>query len=307
MLVNPVLDSLTTRKNQIAREKIRFREGVPVFSIIEISVVAACNRRCPFCPVSSGTYYKDLGQSGVMKDKQYEKLIADLEDIDYSGMILFSGESEPLLHKKLPTLICETKLKLSSSRIEVNTNGDLLSVDKLKRLFSAGLDTLSVSLYDGPEQIEKFEEMKNQAELSAEQVILRRRYLQDGNYGIHMTNRGGLIETQLFQDLASESEVEAHKNQKFPLDHICYYPFYMLAVDVGGNATICSHDWAKKYVVGNFMETHIFDIWKGLRFNAARKKLGACDRTLPSCKTCNALGGLIGAESFEEWSKTLSD
>lgn len=306
MLINPVLESLTKRKNQIAREKIRFREGVPVFSIIEISVVAACNRRCPFCPVSSGTYYKDLGQSGVMRSEQYGKIISDLEDIDYSGMILFSGESEPLLHKKLPTLISETKLKLPSSRIEVNTNGDLLSVDKLKRLFSAGLDTLSVSLYDGPDQIEKFEEMTNQAELSSEQVILRRRYLQDGNYGIHMTNRGGLVETGSFQDLEIESEVPAPKDQKFPLNHVCYYPFYMLAVDVGGNTTICSHDWAKKYVVGNFMETHIFDIWKGLRFNTARKKLGVCDRTLPCCSTCDALGDLIGAESFKEWGKTLS-
>jgi len=306
MSVNQIIDSTTNRKNRIAREKIRFRDGVPLFSIIEISIVAACNRRCPFCPVSSGSYYKDLGLSGVMKDKQYEKLISDLEDIGYSGMILFSGESEPLLHKRLNTLISKTKIQLPSTRIEVNTNGDLLSLDKLKRLFDAGLDTLSISLYDGADQIPKFETLRDRAGLNAEQVILRRRYLQDGNFGINMTNRGGLVETEMFQRSEPEVGARPDKGQKFPLKQVCYYPFYMLTVDVGGNTTICSHDWAKKYVVGNFMETHIFDIWKGTRFDAARKKLAACDRTLPSCATCDALGDLIGAESFQEWGRIIS-
>jgi radical SAM protein with 4Fe4S-binding SPASM domain len=78
----------------------------------------------------------------------------------------------------------------------------------------------------------------------------------------------------------------------------------MLTVDVGANVTICSHDWAKNYVVGNFSKTHIFDIWKGSRFDLARRKLSKCDRSLPSCRECNAIGDLIGKESFDAWLKT---
>ena len=75
----------------------------------------------------------------------------------------------------------------------------------------------------------------------------------------------------------------------------------MLTVDVGANVTICSHDWAKHYVVGNFATTHIFDIWIGERFDIARRTLARCDRSLPSCQQCNAIGDLIGGKSFKRW------
>ena len=110
----PIIDSTTKRKNAIAAARLKTRDGIPIFSIIEISVVAACNRRCPFCPVSDD-YYKQLGLSGVMKLPLYEKLLNDLRSIEYSGMILFSGESEPLLHRRLDRLIAKTKLRVHSS------------------------------------------------------------------------------------------------------------------------------------------------------------------------------------------------
>ncbi len=298
MPISQIIDSTTKRKNQIAASRLSLRRGIPIFSIIEISVVAACNRRCPFCPVSSGNYYKSLGLSGVMKQALYEKLVNDLTDIDYAGMILFSGESEPLLHKKLDKLIQKTKIKLPRSRIEVNSNGDLLTKTKLTRLFDSGLDTLSISLYDGPEQIEEFESLRDSAGLDSSQVLLRRRYYADGNYGINMTNRGGLVDSESFQRLEGEA---AEAPKVFPRKQVCYYPFYMLTVDVGANVTICSHDWAKNYIVGNFAKEHIFDVWNSGRFDVARKKLARCDRSLASCRDCDALGDLIGRESFDEW------
>ena len=297
MLRSPIIDSTTKRKNKIAAARLTTRNGIPLFSIVEISVVAACNRRCPFCPVSDD-YYKQLGLSGVMKMPIYEKLLADLKSISYSGMILFSGESEPLLHKRLDRLILRTKSFLPNCQIEVNTNGDLLTTEKLDTLFRSGLDTISISMYDGPHQIAEFSKLRDEVNLTSSQVLLRRRYYEDGNYGINMTNRGGLVNSNAFLD---DSVSRDHISQHFPINQECYYPFYMLTVDVGANVTICSHDWAKKYVVGNFSETHIFQIWKGLRFTNARKSLAKCDRSLPSCQNCNAIGDLIGRESFDEW------
>jgi radical SAM protein with 4Fe4S-binding SPASM domain len=297
MLRAPIIDSTTKRKNAIAAARLSDRDGIPIFSIVEISVVAACNRRCPFCPVSDD-YYKKLGLSGVMKLPLYEKLLSDLSSIDYSGMILFSGESEPLLHKRLDRLINSTKLFLPNCQIEVNSNGDLLTVRKLAKLFESGLDTISISMYDGPHQIDEFSTLRDQVGLTDSQVLLRRRYFEDGNFGINMTNRGGLVDSDAFQ---LPSNNVPHSKQEFPINQECYYPFYMLTVDVGGNVTICSHDWAKKYVVGNFGDDHIFDIWIGQRFDRARRNLSKCDRTLPSCQKCNAIGDLIGKSSFDKW------
>jgi hypothetical protein len=296
----PIIDSTTKRKNAIAAARLTTKTGIPVFSIVEISVVAACNRRCSFCPVSDD-YYKKVGLSGVMKQSLYEKILQDLKSIDYSGMILFSGESEPLLHKRLDRLISRTKQMLPNTQIEVNSNGDLLTTTKLKSLFSAGLDTLSISMYDGPQQIVEFSRLRDEADLQPSQVLLRRRYFEDGNYGINMTNRGGLVDSDAFRVAPNSESTKAKLT--FPISQECYYPFYMLTVDVGANVTICSHDWAKRYVVGNFARDHIFKIWTDTRFDTARRNLAKCDRSLPSCRECNAIGDLIGKDSFIKWVK----
>jgi organic radical activating enzyme len=214
----PIIDSTTKRKNAIAAARLTTKTGIPVFSIVEISVVAACNRRCSFCPVSDD-YYKKVGLSGVMKQSLYEKLLEDLKSIDYSGMILFSGESEPLLHKRLDRLISRTKQMLPNTQIEVNSNGDLLTTLKLKSLFSAGLDTLSISMYDGPQQIAEFSLLREEAGLKPSQVLLRRRYFEDGNYGINMTNRGGLVDSDAFQVVSNSEPTKA--KLKFPISQEC--------------------------------------------------------------------------------------
>ena len=45
--------------------------------------------------------------------------------------------------------------------------------EKLLKLFEIGLTQISVSLYDGPHQIEKFKKLQKEAGLSDEQFDLR--------------------------------------------------------------------------------------------------------------------------------------
>ena len=97
----------------------------------------------------------------------------DLEQLDYSGTILYSGFCEPFLHKQLDQLIILSKKYCKKARVECVTNGDLVTVEKLRWLFDAGLDTLLISMYDGPEQEGHFRELSDQAGLREEQVILR--------------------------------------------------------------------------------------------------------------------------------------
>ena len=137
-------------------------------------------------------------------------------------MILFSGESEPLLHKRLDRLIRLTKSTLPQSQIEVNTNGDLLTLEKLKTLFDSGLDTISISMYDGSHQIKQFSMLRDEARLTSEQVLLRRRYFKDGNYGINMTNRGGLVDSDAFGPSNKDSpqmEVRISLSNKSVITH----------------------------------------------------------------------------------------
>ena len=112
----------------------------------------------------------------------YEKIMKDLASHKWQGGIVFSAFGEPMLHKNVLGLIKLTKKYLPDSILDIVTNGDQLKPKKVKSLFKAGLDVLKVSLYDGPEQIEIFDNMRKKIGVGKNKFILRHRYDKDENF-----------------------------------------------------------------------------------------------------------------------------
>ena len=52
------IDPSTKRKDNIVKQKLVEIDGVPLFSIVELNIIAGCTRSCEFCPVSQGFYKK---------------------------------------------------------------------------------------------------------------------------------------------------------------------------------------------------------------------------------------------------------
>lgn len=289
------IDKSTDRKKQIVKDKLTLIDGVPVFSIIEFNITGSCNRSCSFCPVSNPDVYTKTNDG--LDTLLFEKIVKDLQEIKYEGKILFSAFSEPLLHKKVEDLISIAKQYLPNIRLEIVSNGDLLTVKKLKKLFEAGLDTINISMYDGSHQIEHFNNMVAEANVSKDGVVLRRRYFENGNYGITISNRVGLVDSNEYRD---ENEEDINE---LPLKSPCFYPFYMILVDYNGDVLLCPHDWNKTLRFGNLKNEKLFDIWRGKVLNSIRKKLSSADRNFGACKNCDVLGTVIGKDSFEAWNK----
>ena len=82
-----------------------------------------------------------------------DKLYKDLKKINYNGSIALCGYGEPLLHKDI-IYITEKLSKVAN--IEIVTNGDVLNPKMLKKLYDAKAGRCLISMYDGPEQIDKF-------------------------------------------------------------------------------------------------------------------------------------------------------
>ena len=289
------IDQSTNRKNSIVKNRLTIKNGTPLFSIVEFNIYGTCNRNCSFCPVSNPNVYtkKHEGMDSVL----FEKIVKDLQEIEYEGKILFSAFSEPLLHKEIERLIFLAKHYLPKSRVEIVSNGDLLTAKKLKELYAAGLDTINVSMYDGAHQIDYFESMKKEAQVPDGTLLTRRRYYENGNYGITISNRVGLVDSNEFRDEEEEAIVE------LPLKQPCYYPFYMILIDYNGDVLLCPHDWKKTLKFGNLHKEKLFTIWQGKALNGIRKRLSRSDRNFGACKNCDVLGTVIGKESFEAWNK----
>jgi radical SAM protein with 4Fe4S-binding SPASM domain len=292
---NRFIDPSTKRKEKIVKDKLSFYNDIVLPSIIEFNIFGNCNRDCSFCPVSNPKVYTKKNEG--ISVEFFSKIINDLKEIEYSGKILFSAFSEPLLHKRIENLISTAKKNLPNIRIEIVSNGDLLTSKKLKKLYEAGLDTISISMYDGKHQIKFFNDMVVEANVPKELIVLRRRYYEDGNYGITISNRVGLIDSNEFRDENENSILE------LPLKQVCYYPFYMILIDYDGEVLLCPHDWNKTLKFGNLKQKTFFDIWNGKALTGIRKRLSSSDRNFGACKDCDVLGTVIGKDSFEAWDK----
>lgn len=288
-----IIDKNIIRKEEIVKSRIQYYNyknfEIPLMSVVEISNSGLCNRKCSFCPRSDPNY-PDINE--FLSGKTHTKIFSELSELNYNGMVIYSGFVEPLLHKKIYENIAEAKKFLPNSQIEIITNGDVLNIKRIKKLFESGLSTLLISVYDGPKEEERFYELCKDADLKQHQFIIRNRYLpSEENFGLNLSNRSGLLKDALYS-------VQPLKNS---LKTKCNYPAYNFFIDYNGDVLMCSHDWGKKYILGNVEKEKIIDIWGNEKFDRARKKLLNKDRNFTPCNKCDVSGELIGSEHAKKW------
>lgn len=262
----------------------------PFFSLIEFNLSGLCNRTCIFCPRVDPKVYPNVNEH--IPIELYEKIMMELAEVEYDGMILYSAFGEPLLYKNIESLLKMSKRYCPNVRNETVTDGDFVTPDKLRALFDAGLDTLLISLYDGPEQVEKFQTMIDEVGLSESQVILRKRWLPpEEHYGITLSNRAGMVEIP---------QVGVGKLSE-PLKQPCFYPFYQVLVDYDGAVLLCPHDWGKKLIVGNVNDNSIHELWNNRVMRRVRQNMAGSDRNFAPCDSCDVDGTLMGRSHFDGW------
>ncbi len=288
------LDKNIKRKSKIVSDTLQFIEGskIPLPSVVEISDSGTCNRSCVFCPRSDPAWIKEFDNKEFIKKELHEKICKELSQYNYSGIVVYSGFNEPLLNKACFENIARTRKYLPNAKIELITNGDVLNLTRIKKLFSSGLSTLLISVYDGPEDMDKFQNLCKEANLDENQFVIRKRYLPpEKDYGITMSNRGGLM----------ENAVHSISSLKKSIKEPCYYPSYNFFIDYNGDVLMCSHDWGKKNILGNLNNDTILNIWMSENAKKSRFNLANADREFSPCNVCDVKGSLIGASHAKAW------
>ena len=275
------------RKKPILDREPQFFNNVPIPSWIELSLIDACNRSCNFCPkfdesIAPNTY-------NIMENSLIEKLCKDLKKINFEGAFCLCGYGEPLLHKNYLNIVN----KLSEvGPVEIITNGDPLNNKSLKKLYESNASRLLISLYDGPEQLEKFKKMIKEENIPEDFVILRDRWYSDKiDFGVKLTNRTGTIKIG--------NQPEVNFKQK------CYYTAYQVLIDWNGDVFLCPQDWQRRVSMGNIMQKEFFDIWDGKMLKKYRKNLLTGNRTLNPCNSCNADGTVYGENHYKAWKNLI--
>ena len=251
-------------------------------SSVDITTIDLCNRDCVFCPRHDPNVYPN--RNLYMTATGADIIGKRLADIDYSGTIAISGFGENLLNPEIVGVIKSLRDNNPKAYIECNTNGDPLTAELAQDLFVAGLNVLNVNMYDGPEQVQKFDEiLKN---IPSDNYKYRVHW-DSKDYGIIFNNRSGMI-----QWVNDTDDLEKVKHSQ------CFYPFYKLYVDWNGDVLFCANDWGRVRVVGNLMQQPVREVWMSKEMQKVRMRLSKGNRNFNPCNKCNVKGTLVGEKSF---------
>lgn len=129
-------------------EKAVMSEGdTPTFCIlprrVQIEVTTRCNLRCPMCTHRTLAVHRDMTHSDFA-------VIASRVCHEGTERVILNGVGEPLLNPNIAKMVALCR-SLSVPRVEIYTNGHMLTRERLREFADAGLTHLIVSI-DGATQ-----------------------------------------------------------------------------------------------------------------------------------------------------------
>jgi|GEM_PF-511845 len=249
-LAKSYLKSIQLRNFFIYRDK-------DMFHFVNIELSRECNRRCSYCPLSK---YHEFKKGETMDSSVFTRIIEQLEKINYSGYLCFTGYYEPLICKNLFKYVEYARKKLKRAEIVVYTNGDFLDKENLQRLEKNSV-LLIITLH-GDKTGERYRKL---FEITKGKKVIFKRGIE--NY--ILSTRGSLVKV---------------KNKEIQTS--CILPSLQLTVDVEGKAILCFDDFFSEHVYGDVKKTDILQIWKGEKFKKTRNSLlrGAPKEEI--CQSC---------------------
>ena len=118
---------------------IFLRRPISHLAKVNIEPTSKCNLTCRTCIRNS--WDEPMGQ---MTDAIFDRVISGIQELDSSPSIFFGGFGEPLSHPKIVDMVA--RAKEISPKVELITNGMLLTEERSHSLHQAGLSFLWVSV-----------------------------------------------------------------------------------------------------------------------------------------------------------------
>jgi 2-deoxy-scyllo-inosamine dehydrogenase (SAM-dependent) len=236
---------------------------------LNIETTTYCNRTCRYCPNS-------VFERGSKKNRRqmpvslFTNIIDELAEIDFSGRISPHLYGEPLTDSRLPSLMKYAHTKLPRAKLQIFTNGDLLTPELLSQLYEVGVRDYFITLHDADahphtRSTGRIEQLMTAASHHKMDVNLQYQTRSD----MTLYNRGGLVKT----------------NEKSPRP-VCLEPDNPVAINYRGDVLICCNDYLGEVTFGNLQNESLWDIWAKPNFLRLRRQLRKRVYVSDICKRC---------------------
>ena len=237
------------------------------FSLIEIEINHSCNLACSYCP---NALHKRK-ETGEMSTELFTRLMKQLKDKDYQGLVSFHFYNEPLLCSKLDLFIEILKKHFPKARLQIYSNGQFLSYKRTMELIDLGVDYFCITKHEQMKAGYIFEKTLEQLSEENKKKVTFHKFNQ-----IELNNRGGLLP-------------HLNKEEKNYSNFPCMIAQVFTVVTLLGNVLPCYEDFNQTEVMGNVGEMNIYDIWDTEHYSKFRKDLKKKRSNSSSelCKKCD--------------------
>ena len=288
-----------------------------------------CNFKCFYCIHSTRDEadgeFRALGHRMQHMDEVFfEKIIRELKEFPQDGIkrIVFSGLGEPLMNPHLPDYVRMTVEAGIAGRVEVITNGLLLTPEKSRALVAAGITNINISVQGlDAAGYEKTCGIR----IDFERYLENLKYLYEHkeNVQIYIKAIDATLGTkeneekffEIFSPFADRIYIEHLVVMQQQMDglreivdgtknfygeeldvnrKVCAQSFYFMQIGCEGDIFPCPvPGLGKNLSMGNAKEHTLMEIWNGSRRRGfLRKMLKKEKDQIPDCATCTCFNAI---------------
>lgn len=300
-------------------KRTRLAEALPLATplVVQMFPLYACNFTCNYCVFSTKSSERGFVSDEVVMDFDlYTKCIDDMTQFpDKLKVLRFVGMGEPLLHRQIVPMVEYAVRSNITDRVEILSNGSLLTPEMSDALLAAGLARLIISIQGT--SADKYREVCGyDIEFDRYVENIRYFYQHKGTTQLHIKiidyALDGDADEQLFYDIFGnicdsigvenagpiypwvdyETVLKGKEAQltQFGLPvsevKICPQPFFTLQINPDGKVVPC-YSIAYPEIIGDCTKESVIDIWNGKTIrNFRRTMLNGAKDACAICADC---------------------
>jgi len=287
--------------------------------LLQIQTKSGCNGDCVICPQKK---VRDLFPEASMTDVLFRSIVDQAAREPNLRGVGFVLQNEPLTDPALVDRIRVFRGRLPDRVTAfMVTNGTLLRPEIGKALIEAGLDALHITCngyaredWEAINRGKSWDDFRGNLEdflrLDLSRLALMMSFVRTNLYRqelrravrywrsrgfycfIHgVNNRGGLVDDYPTFARPAPTEPLVLRWRKRAVKRIlrcCPYPFLQMSVLADGQVLVCTHDWARKTIIGHLDRQSIREVWNGEAMREVRlKHLAGRAAEVPACERCD--------------------
>ena len=257
----------------VNRSFTKRKEGVSI-NAIEIETVNRCNGICPFCPVNVNQPQRPYAK---MSDELFRKIIDELSEMNYSGVVSIYSNNEPFLDERIIDFHKYASEKLPNARFCLYTNGSLLTFEKFIEIMPY-LDQLVIDNYN------------DQKEINSPELKKIYDYIQGDKKLSSRVNFSFRLQNEVLTSRGGQSPNKQGMNDTRFVNVLCSLPFRQLVIRPTGEVSLCCNDALGKYTMGDLRTQSIVEVWNSEKYKALRQEMLKNGRkNLELCCNCDSI------------------